>query len=126
MNESLNHILQNCHYTHFQRIRRHNSIVDFIKKKCVTNNYLVLEEPIFDVGDKKLKPDLVIIKPTEIIIIDVSIVTANMRFQHMQEPGTLNNIWEYKARYYNNEQLNASLTERFGPAEIWNGSVIIS
>ena len=75
---------------------------------------------------KKLKPDLVIIKPTEIIIIDVSIVTANMRFQHMQEPGTLNNIWEYKARYYNNEQLKASLTERFGPAEIWNGSVIIS
>ena len=53
VNESLNHILQNCHYTHFQRIRRHNSIVDFIKKKCVTNNYTVREEPIFDVDNKK-------------------------------------------------------------------------
>ena len=125
VNESLNHVLQNCHFTHFNRMKRHDAIAAYLQKKCESNGYQTLWEPIFTLPDRKLKPDLVIITPNEILVIDVSIVTERTRFRHMTEDATLENAWSFKRNYYNQENLINQLKTKFKKDSVWFGALII-
>ena len=89
VNETIHHVIQECHFTHFTRILRHNSIVDYLEKDCVDRGLVITKEAKIDIGSEKLKPDLIIVKDDTIHVIDVTSVTANMRFQHLNGPSTL-------------------------------------
>ena len=58
VNETIQHVIQSCHYTHFTSMARHDSIVDFIKDRSTAAGFTVFSEPHFDLGSEKLKPDL--------------------------------------------------------------------
>lgn len=126
VNESLQHIVQNCHFTHFDRMARHDSICRFIKEKCIAAKHTVLWEPVFQLTNRKLKPDLLVITPDAINVIDISIVTENMTFRHSQQPSTLQGAWLYKREYYESEELSRKIESQLGEKQIWYGSIIIS
>ena len=86
VNETIHHVIQGCHFT---RILRHNSNVDYLEKDCVDRGLVVTKEAKIDIGSEKLKPDLIIVKDDTIHVIDVTSVTANMRFPHLNGPSTL-------------------------------------
>ena len=117
VNESLVHILQCCHVTHFPRMARHDAIARIIYDKCMSSGFF---------SGKKLKPDLVIIKPDATLVIDVSVVTAGMRFRHMAVEVSLSATWEYKAKYYRDDELIEQLRQQFRCPEVWFNAVILS
>ena len=123
VNETLQHVIQNCPFSHFQRIMRHNSIADLLKQKAEERGHQVLTEPQFRVDNRNLKPDLVIITPDEVAVVDVSIVTEGMMFQHLAETRTLDGAWNFKADYYS--CLEDSIRERFNKP-VWFGALILS
>ena len=126
VNETLQHITQGCHYTHFTRMSRHDSIVMLIQNKSIELGYEVLCEPVFEISDRKLKPDLVIVTNEVINVIDVSIVSENMKFRHSEEPATLEGAWNFKRAYYEKEVLSTKLKNTFGKESVWYGAIIIS
>ena len=126
LNESLQHIIQHCHFTHFDRMRRHDAVAELIKQKSIENGSTVMWEPIFTLTNEKLKPDLVIITDKGINVIDVSIVTENMRFQHCDLPSTLNGAWDWKVIQYNKDELSEQLQANFGDKPVWYGAIILS
>ena len=126
VNETMQHVIQSCHYTHFSRMARHDSIADFIKERSTKAGLTVVFEPHFDLGTEKLKPDLVIIKDDEILVIDVSIVTEHMRFRHLTEPSTLDGFWNHKVNIYRKDKLIERLWELYHINDIWFGAIIIS
>ena len=126
VNETLRHVIQNCHSTHFERMQRHDSVACLIQTECNNNNYTVLWEPIFQLDNKKLKPDLVVITPDEIVVVDVSIVTEHMRFEHLPETQTLSGAWDFKANFYKDPLLTQQLITRFEKQTVWYGAIILS
>ena len=126
VNETMQHVIQSCHYTHFSRMARHDSIADFIKERSTKAGLTVVSEPHFDLGTEKLKPDLVIIKDNEILVIDVSIITKHMRFRHLTEPSTLDGFWNHKVNIYRKDKLIERLRELYHINDIWFGAIIIS
>ena len=106
-------------------MQRHDSIASLIQKECNNNNFNVLWEPIFQVNNKKLKPDLVI-TPDEIIVIDVSFVSEHIRFEHLLETQTLSGTWDFKANLYKEPLLTQQLLTRFGKQSVWYGANILS
>lgn len=72
--ETLNHIVQQCYSTHYHRIKRHNSLVQYLNRVLTSRNFTVHTEPTFIVNRVKLKPDLVIYSEERVIVIDVQIV----------------------------------------------------
>ena len=126
VNESMQHVIQHCHYTHFDRMRRHDSVAELIKQKSIENGNTVMWEPVFTLTREKLKPDLVIITKDTINVIDVSIVTENMQFQHCNMPSTLNGAWNWKVVQYEKEELTNQLQTCFGDKPVWYGAIIIS
>ena len=126
VNETMHHVIQGCHFTHFTRILRHNSIVDYLEKDCVDRGLAVTKEAKIDIGSEKLKPDLIIVNDDTIHVVDVTIVTANMRFPHLNGPTTLEGIWEHKVNLYNKPGLINRLKEVYSKDNIWFGAVVLS
>ena len=126
VNETMQHVIQSCHYTHFSRIARHDSIADFIKDHSTKAGLTVVSEPHFDLGTEKLKPVLVIIKDDEILVIHVSIVTEHMRFRQLTEPATLDGFRNQKVNIYRKDKLIDRLRKLYHINEIWFGTLIIS
>ena len=127
VNESLQHVVQHCHFTHFDRMQRHDSIAQVIFNKCIEKGDNCLWEPVFQLEGKKMKPDLVIASGDQVAVVDISIVTENMRFQHSKYPSTLEGAWLFKANYYNDVQLVERLKEQFGQEkQLYFGAIIIS
>ena len=126
VNESLQHVVQNCHATHFERMQRHDSIATLIKTECEKKKMTVLWEPHFVLPDRKVKPDLVIVAQDEIVVVDVSIVTEHMQFQHLPETSSLAGAWDFKKTHYQDPHLTKQLMERLGKQTVWYGAIIIS
>lgn len=59
---------------HFQRIHRHNALVNYIHRINLAHGNTVHKEPTFTVHKKKLKPDLVIYNIGKIVLIDAQVV----------------------------------------------------
>lgn len=72
--ESLSHVLQGCPATHWQRIRRHDRLVNTLKRHAVSRGWRAEVEPTFR-GDDGIvkKPDLLFSKNDSIVICDVAI-----------------------------------------------------
>ena len=59
--ETQTHVLQNCHFTHFNRMRRHDRICDWVKAECELHHMTVSWEPKIEIQpDFKIKPGLII------------------------------------------------------------------
>lgn len=57
--ETLNHVLQHCHRTHGQRIKRHDAVVKYIARGCQRSGYEVHQEPHYNKEIGLRKPDIV-------------------------------------------------------------------
>lgn len=72
--ESISHVLQQCPATHWERIDRHNAIVNRIARHTREKGWTTEVEPhVRHVDGTLYKPDLAIHKAGEVIISDVSV-----------------------------------------------------
>ena len=117
VNESMQHVIQHCHFTHFPRMQRH---------ECQKKGFTVLWEPIFTTRTGRLKPDIVVVANNTICVIDISIVTENMRYEHMAGASRLKDIWNFKKNYYDRPELRDILKDRFDISNFFFGAVILS
>jgi hypothetical protein len=70
VDESISHVLQTCPITHWERIRRHNEIVDKIARHCKIRGWSVEDEPYVRHRTEELfKPDLAVHQPGHILVI---------------------------------------------------------
>ena len=73
--ETISHILQNCRTTTQMRIRRHNMVIDVVKKRLRKNGHVVLNEPriVSPEQDQVLRPDLCAKKEGKVLILDAHV-----------------------------------------------------
>lgn len=72
--ESLGHILQRCHRTDSTRIRRHDSIVDYVARRLRAIGWDVLVEPTMRTSEGRRFPDLVATRGEQAVILDAQVV----------------------------------------------------
>jgi hypothetical protein len=72
--ETLNHIVQQCWCTHGDRIKRHNNIVQFLKRSAEQQGYTTHVEEVFTTPEGKLRPDLVLYSPEKVVVVDVQVI----------------------------------------------------
>lgn len=75
---SLAHLLQTCGRTQDHRIKRHNEVVKYISESFRRKGWTSVKEP--EIGDHRrgaLKPDLIVFKGGEILVLDPSLVADN-------------------------------------------------
>lgn len=70
--ETLGHVLGLCIHTKNARIRRHDSIKEFIKKK-IPSKYTIFKEPTINYLGELKKPKLVLCSKDTIKVVDVTI-----------------------------------------------------
>jgi len=75
--ESLGHILQVCPRTHALRIARHDKIVDLVMSGAEKIGYSISREPAIQTPAGIQKPDLVLVRNSDLTILDVTIVAEN-------------------------------------------------
>lgn len=72
--ETLEHVLQICHRTHSQRIKRHDACLNYLLSK-LPRDVRVIKEPVIERPEGKYKPDAIIINNNrEAILLDPQIV----------------------------------------------------
>lgn len=72
--ETLGHILQKCHRTHHERIRRHDVLVRYVAKRLREKGWQVVEEPRYKTALGTRIPDLVCRRDKQRVILDVQVV----------------------------------------------------
>lgn len=75
--ETTNHILQVCHRTHRERIRRHDAIVHYIQRTLSRAGFSVQLEPRYQTNDGLRKPDIVATMGRTALIIDAQVVSES-------------------------------------------------
>lgn len=109
-NESLSHVLQGCPSTHWERINRHDRVVNIIKKAAEKSLFKVDVEPRIRCTDGTLvKPDLVMVKDNDIIISDVGV--------HWEGPRSLNIAYTNKVSYYGREETIGGIRKTYGSSK---------
>ncbi|CAL7932959.1 unnamed protein product [Xylocopa violacea] len=103
--ETLNHVVQQCHRTHGMRVRRHDAIVAYISRNMKRQGYTVSEEPTFSSEEGTRKPDLVATMGRTTIVVDAQVVS---------EQTDLNMAHKRKVEYYSK---NTSLLRNIGRRE---------
>ena len=83
--ETLNHILQQCHSTHFARIKRHDDLVSYIARALDQKGFSVQREKEFLVNGSTLKPDLVAFSPTASILVDAQVINDQFSLEAAHE-----------------------------------------
>lgn len=72
--ETLSHVLQKCPATHYQRIKRHDHVVKIFSLAATKKGWEVEKEPqIRDRRGLLKKPDSVLYKDGELLVVDVSV-----------------------------------------------------
>ena len=72
--ETLCHVLQNCSYGHWPRIKRHDRVVRRLRQLAERKGWIVTEEPaIRRVDGILLKPDLLMQKANRVVVCDVTV-----------------------------------------------------
>lgn len=80
--QRLNHILQQWYSTHYHRINRHNSLVQYLNRTRTARNYTVHVEPSFTIDNStKFNLDLVIYSPDRVILVDLQVVNDQFPLQ---------------------------------------------
>lgn len=99
--ETLNHILQICHTTHNARCERHNRVMRLVERKTrphVTASWI---EPIIPTTSSFIKPDVVVQKADETILMDITIVSS----------ARLAESWRLKEEKYNSPTNRQAISE---------------
>ena len=73
--EMISHILQNCWSTTHMRIRRHNMVIDVVKKRIRKEGYVVLNKPrvVSHKKDQLLRPELCAKKDGKAMVLDAHV-----------------------------------------------------
>lgn len=76
MNETLNHVVEQCPRTHAQRLARHENIANFIIRSLENHGYTMAKEPTFNLPSGNLKPDIIAISNNKdkALVIDVQVI----------------------------------------------------
>lgn len=93
MPESLNHVLQCCESVALPRVMRHHDLLHKVSTKLTEIGYTVLEEPpLGTVRQRAVRPDLVVITPTHVWVMDAEIVgtARNIEVAHQQKKAKYN------------------------------------
>ena len=118
------HVVQYCHFNALPRMQRHDAICRLLQTECEKKGHTLLWEPIFTTRSGRLKPYIVVVAGNT--IIDVSVVTENMRYEHMAGASRLKDIWNAKPYYYNRTELREELSKRYAINNFFCGAVILS
>lgn len=78
--QDLAHTIQTCFRAHAARIKRHNTIQNYLATKAQKKGYAVIAEPVISTSSGNLKPDLLLWKPDsdECLVVDVAICADNI------------------------------------------------
>lgn len=76
--ETLGHVLQRCHRTHHERIRRHDVMVRYVAKRLREKGWTVTEEKRFKTAVGTRIPDLVCQRDQQRAILDVQVVNTRI------------------------------------------------
>lgn len=79
--ETLDHILQKCFATHGLRIRRHDSIVNYLQRSMLQRGVTTHKEPEFRTTSGKRKPDVVGYTSQVVTVVDVQIVNDQISLE---------------------------------------------
>lgn len=82
--DTLGHWFQGCPSAHDFRITRHDEVVRFIKNK-LDPTYTVFSERVFPTAIGSRKPDLVVVGPNIIYVIDVQI-SSDANISRLEQP----------------------------------------
>jgi len=105
-NESLSHILQRCPLTHWKRINRHDFVAKRVKNIAESNGFTVEEEPhIRELSGLLNKPDLILSKNNEVVIVDVGI--------HWEGPEPLTTAYDNKIAKYSTPTFLDAIVRRY-------------
>lgn len=116
--ESLSHVLQRCPITHWNRIRRHDRIVNLAAKMITKRDWRVEIEPRIRCASGLLKiPDLVCTKGNEVVICDVAV--------SWEGPESLSAAHGHKIATYRNADTLAALRNRYATDNILFKPLII-
>lgn len=74
VNETHTHVIQICPRTYSARLKRHNEVVAWFRRKAERESFISAEEPRVKVGDEILKPDLVLVKDRRALVVDAQVV----------------------------------------------------
>lgn len=83
--ETAAHIVQLCAATHGGRVYRHNAGVAILRGALVRAGWTVYEEPILSVGTGVLKPDLVVVRSRDIVVLDLQVVSGRVDLEEINE-----------------------------------------
>lgn len=116
--ETMHHILQQCHRTHDARIKRHDAIVQYIKRYLELKKYRIDVEPKIHTEEGNRKPDIIAVKDRTAYVIDAQVVS---------EQSDLNRRHKEKTKYYsNNESLTQNIKSTYLVQEVAFSSVTLS
>lgn len=118
-NETLSHVLQGCSQTHYDRIRRHNEIVNKIAQHTKQKGLATEVEPHIRHKDGTLfKPDIAVHRnPNTVIICDVQV--------SWDSPDALQTSWARKERAYNNQKFLEAATLRWPNKNVTFNPIIL-
>lgn len=116
--ETLAHILQKCDRSHYARIARHDTIVQFLATSAQKLNWQIIREPTLPSDTNKAKPDLILVRDNQVLIIDVAIPW---------ESRSLAKAYEFKVnKYATDKKMQAYLKTIYPNKEIRTEALIIS
>lgn len=73
--ETLNHVLQQCHRTHAARIKRHDAILSYMERRIRRADYVIHKEPHYKTQLGLRKPDMVAILGQTAVVVDAQVVS---------------------------------------------------
>lgn len=117
-NESLSHVLQRCPVTHWNRVRRHDRIVNLTAKMITKRGWKVEIEPRIRCASGLLKiPDLICTKNDEVVVCDVAIP--------WEGPQSLGVIHNHKIATYGNAETIAAIRNKYATDRVLIRPLII-
>lgn len=107
--ETLNHVLQRCHRTHGARIRRHDAVVAYVKRKVDRTDTECWAERRLSTSTGVYKPDLILRRGTTVHILDAQVVSdgISLAFAHNE-----------KIKKYNKNEILETVRNEFGAVDI--------
>ena len=101
--ETLNHVLQQCHRTHASRIRRHDAVLSYMERRIRGCGYEIHREPHYRTEVGLRKPDMTAILGQTALVIDAQVVS---------EQTDLNRAHKRKVDYY--KEIEHNIKQKHG------------
>lgn len=117
--ETLNHVTQKCTATHGLRVRRHDAVLKKLATLLAERKELsVSKEPRIVAAGQLYKPDLIVVAPGNIYVVDV-IITGD-------SPDGLQRAADFKVEKYHIPALEAQLRAIYGQHPVTHLPFVVS